>query len=113
MKKFVVSTLALAGVIAAPFVFAAGDYATNATGQVMAVADAPLSEGEIRKVDKAAGKLTIKHGPLDNLGMPAMTMIFRVKDPAMLDQIKPGDRIKFRAESVNGVLTVVQVQVLP
>ncbi|MEO8158432.1 MAG: copper-binding protein, partial [Betaproteobacteria bacterium] len=46
---------------------------------------APLAPGEVKKVDKDTGKVTIKHGPLENLGMPAMTMVFRVKDPAMLD----------------------------
>lgn len=68
------------------------------------------SEGEVKKVDKAQGRLTIKHGPLENLGMPAMTMIFRVKDVAMLDQVKPGDRIKFLAEKINGALTVTRLE---
>jgi len=67
------------------------------------------SEGEVRKVDKAAQKITIKHGPLKNLDMPAMTMVFKVKDPAMLDKIKPGDKVKFQAENVGGALTVVQI----
>ena len=68
------------------------------------------SEGEIRKVDPAAGKLTIRHGPLVNLGMPGMTMVFRVKDPDWLKQVKVGDRIKFVAEQVNGVLTVTTLE---
>ncbi|HDR9085024.1 TPA: copper-binding protein [Burkholderia vietnamiensis] len=69
-----------------------------------------MSHGEIRKVDLAAGKLTIKHGPLENLGMEAMTMVFKVKDPAMLSQVKVGDKIDFVAEEVNGALTVVKLQ---
>lgn len=69
-----------------------------------------LSQGEVKKVDKDAGKVTIKHGPLENLGMPGMTMIFRVKDPAMLDQMKEGDKINFVAEKVNGAFTVMQVE---
>ena len=73
----------------------------------------PVSDGEVRKIDKGAGKVTIKHGPLPNLGMPAMTMVFRVKDPAMLDQIKEGDKIKFNADSINGAFTVTEVQVAP
>jgi Cu/Ag efflux protein CusF len=72
---------------------------------------ASMSEGEIRKIDKEAGKVTIKHGPLTNLDMPAMTMIFRVKDPAMLDQVKVGDKISFVADKVNGQITVTQVEV--
>ena len=71
---------------------------------------APMSTGEVKKVDKSSGKVTIKHGPLDNLGMPAMTMVFRVKDPAMLDQMKEGGKINFVAEKVNGAYTVIQTE---
>ena len=71
---------------------------------------APMSSGEVKKVDKSSGKVTIKHGPLDNLGMPAMTMVFRVKDPAMLDQMKEGDKINFVAGKVNGAITVIQTE---
>jgi Cu/Ag efflux protein CusF len=66
-----------------------------------------LSDGEIRKVDKDAKKLTIKHGPLQNLDMPAMTMVFQVGDPKMLDQVKVGDKVKFQAEMLPGGSTVV------
>ncbi|KVX86191.1 RND transporter [Burkholderia ubonensis] len=69
-----------------------------------------MSHGEIRKVDAAAGKLTIKHGPLENLGMDAMTMVFKVKDAAMLSQVKAGDKIDFVADEVNGALTVTKLQ---
>ncbi|KWE89114.1 RND transporter [Burkholderia ubonensis] len=69
-----------------------------------------MSHGEIRKVDTAAGKLTIKHGPLENLGMDAMTMVFKVKDAAMLLQVKAGDKIDFVADEVNGALTVTKLQ---
>ena len=62
------------------------------------------------EVDKEAGKITIKHGPLVNLGMPAMTMVFHVADPAMLEQVKPGDKIAFAAEMKNGALTVVKME---
>ncbi|MEO1751656.1 copper-binding protein [Thiofaba sp. EF100] len=72
-----------------------------------------LAEGEVRKVDKSAGKITLKHGPLPNLGMGAMTMVFRPQDPALLDQLKAGDRIRFRAESINGVLTITKVEKAP
>ena len=69
-----------------------------------------MSSGEVKKVDKSAGKLTIKHGPLQNIGMDAMTMVFRVKDPAMLDQVKAGDKINFVAEEPNGQLTVTKLE---
>lgn len=70
----------------------------------------PLTDAEVKKVDKDAGKLTLKHGPLTNLGMPAMTMVFRVKDPAMLEQVKKGDKIRFAADNVNGAMTVVRLE---
>ena len=69
------------------------------------------SEGEIRKVDKNAGKLTIKHGELKNLSMPGMTMVFKVRDPAMLDQVKQGDKVHFAADKANGALTVTAIEV--
>jgi Cu(I)/Ag(I) efflux system protein CusF len=69
-----------------------------------------LSDGEVRKVDKDAKKITIKHGPLANLDMPPMTMVFQVKDPAMLEQVKAGDKIKFQAEKVGGAFTVTKIE---
>jgi Cu(I)/Ag(I) efflux system protein CusF len=69
-----------------------------------------MAEGEVRKVDKEAGKITIRHGELKNLGMPAMTMVFRVKSPAMLDQVKPGDKVKFIAEKLEGAFTLVKLE---
>lgn len=68
-----------------------------------------MTDGEVKKVDKEAGKITLRHGELKNLGMGAMTMVFRVKDPAMLNQVKTGDKVKFVAERVNGAFTVVQL----
>ena len=69
-----------------------------------------LSDGEVRKVDKDAKKITIRHGPLKNLDMPAMTMVFQVKDPAMLDQVKAGDKIRFLAEKTGGAYTVTMLE---
>lgn len=71
---------------------------------------AQLADGEVKKIDKEAGKITLRHGELKNLNMSAMTMVFRVKDPAMLDQVKVGDKVKFAAERANGAITVVQLQ---
>ncbi len=75
-----------------------------------AAAASAMAEGEVRKIDKDAGKLTIKHGELQNLQMPAMTMVFRVKDPAMLDQVKVGDKVNFVAEKVGGQFTVTRME---
>ena len=78
---------------------------------IVAPAAAPTTEGEVRKVDKEQGKVTIKHGPIVNLDMPGMTMVFRVADPKMLDALKPGDKVKFAADNVNGVLTITAIEV--
>ena len=69
-----------------------------------------LSDGEIRRIDKDTKKLTIRHGPLANLDMPPMTMVFQVKDPAMLEQVKVGDKIRFQAEKVAGAYTVTRIE---
>ena len=69
-----------------------------------------MSDGLVKKVDKAQGKITLKHGPLENMGMPGMTMVFRVQDAKMLDQVKPGDNVRFHAEQINGALTVTQLE---
>ncbi len=71
---------------------------------------AVLSHGEVRKVDKDAKKITLRHGPIPNLDMPAMTMVFQVKDPALLDQVSAGDKIKFSAEKIGGAFTVTGIE---
>lgn len=70
---------------------------------------AVMTEGEVKKIDKETGKLTIKHGPITNLGMPGMTMVFGVKNPAMLDNVKQGDKIRFHVERAAGALTVTEL----
>lgn len=77
---------------------------------VASVAQDSMSHGEIKKVDKDAGKLTIKHGELKNLGMPGMTMVFKVQDPAMLEKLKQGDKVRFVAGKVGGALTVTSIE---
>lgn len=69
-----------------------------------------LTDGEVKKIDREAGKITLRHGELKNLNMGAMTMVFRVREPAMLDQVKAGDKVKFAADRVGGAVTVVQLQ---
>ena len=73
-------------------------------------ASTPLTEGEVRKVDKEASKLTLRHGRIENLDMPGMTMVFRVADPKMLDGVKEGDSVRFSADRVNGALTVTAIE---
>jgi len=69
-----------------------------------------MSEGQVIKIDKTDGKITIRHGPLRNLGMPGMTMVFKVQSPAMLEQINAGDKVRFVAEKMAGSLTVTALR---
>jgi Cu(I)/Ag(I) efflux system protein CusF len=71
---------------------------------------AEMTEGEVRKIDKANKKITIKHGEIKNLDMPGMTMVFQVKDPVMLDTLKSGDKVKFRVEKEGGALVITEIQ---
>lgn len=86
-------------------------HATHGSVPYLAQAEIARGEGEVRKVDKAAGKVTIKHGPLEGINMPAMTMVFRPKDPAMLDSLKEGDQIKFTTSRQGGAFTLDTVEV--
>lgn len=107
--KQVIATLGvlLAIGVGAPTFAHATSHQKSAT---MSKAGDAYVDGEVRKVDKDAGKITIKHGPLAILDMPAMTMVFRAKDPAMLDKVKAGDSIRFKAEKLGGVFTVTEYQ---
>jgi Cu/Ag efflux protein CusF len=69
-----------------------------------------LTEGEVRRVDKDTKKLTIRHGPIQNLDMPPMTMVFQVQDPAMLEAVKAGEKIRFTAERIGGAYTVTKIE---
>ncbi|NKK99736.1 hypothetical protein GFM02_15995 [Rhizobium leguminosarum bv. viciae] len=69
-----------------------------------------FTKGVVNKIDAKANKVTIKHEDLKNLDMPAMTMVFRVEDPALLERLKEGSNIEFVAERVNGKLTVTEVK---
>ena len=66
--------------------------------------------GEVRKVDKDARKITLRHGEIKQLDMPAMSMVFQVKDPALLDKVKVGDKVKFKAESAGGAMTLTEIE---
>jgi Cu/Ag efflux protein CusF len=69
-----------------------------------------MSDAEVKKVDAANGKLTLKHGEIKNLDMPPMTMVFAVKDPAVLAKLQPGDKVKFQADKVGGKYTVTAIE---
>jgi Cu(I)/Ag(I) efflux system protein CusF len=107
MKKM----LLVAALSAAYGVFPALAGATNhGSSQAVSTEQQPLTDGEVRKVDKEAKKLTIRHGPITNLDMPAMTMVFQVKDPAMLDSVKAGDKVRFVADKAGGAYTVTKIE---
>lgn len=69
-----------------------------------------LSEGEVRKLDKAARTIMLKHGEIANIGMGPMTMVFEVKDAKLLDQVKVGDKVRFRAEEIGGAYVVTRLE---
>lgn len=86
--------------------------ATLSTVAFVALAQAlPMAEGEVRRIDKASGKIALKHGEIKNLDMPPMSMVFQVKDKAMLDNIKAGDKVNFTVDQVNGDYTVMSIEV--
>ncbi|MGE0558454.1 MAG: copper-binding protein [Burkholderiales bacterium] len=98
--KLALTTFLLAAVLGAP-------------AHAQPDAAAALSDGEIRKVDPEARKITIRHGPISNLGMPPMTMVFQVDDPALLENVKAGDKVRFTAEKNDGRYIVRQLQKNP
>ncbi|MCA1247306.1 copper-binding protein [Massilia sp. MS-15] len=111
MNAILKLSLAILMSAASPAAFAQDSHAGHgaAAGHEMAAA-AELTDGEVRKIDKDAGKITLRHGEIKNLNMAAMTMVLRVKDAAMLDQVQVGDRIRFAADRVDGAVTIVQLQ---
>jgi Cu/Ag efflux protein CusF len=70
----------------------------------------PSVDGEVRRVDKASGKVTLRHGEIRQLDMPPMTMVFEVKDKAMLDGVKPGDKVKFKVVDDHGKMIVTELK---
>ena len=110
MNKLTLALWVAAG-LALPWLAPLASHAASHAGAAPApAAVADMTEGEIRKVDKDTQKISIKHGEIKNLDMPGMTMLFRVKDPAMLDQVKAGDKVKFKAEKLDGAFTVTEIQ---
>lgn len=90
-----------------PSAYAQATPAVKGSGEATA---APMTDGEVRKVDKEAGKVTLKHGPLANLDMPGMTMVFKATDPKMLDGLNEGDKVRFAADRINGAISVTRIE---
>ena len=76
----------------------------------LSLAQAATTEGEVRKVDAAQRKITLKHGEIKNLDMPPMSMAFAVRDPSVLAKLKPGDKVRFAADKIDGVYTVTAIE---
>ena len=111
----VVIPIAIAALLLAPEVAPAQGHsgAASQQGAQAAAAGADVSaftDAEVRKVDRDAQKLTLRHGPIPNLGMGNMTMVFRVTDPKMLDGVKQGDKVRFKADKVGGQYTVTALE---
>lgn len=108
MKRQWILAAALAGALV-PAAAPAADAPAKTEAKAKAPS-APLTAGEVKKVDREAKKVTIQHGPIENLKIPPMTMVFRVKDPAMLEGLEPGAKIRFRAEEADGGYLVTRLQ---
>lgn len=105
MKTLLIATL-LGSALAFP-VFAAQPAAPAAASAEVA---APLSQGEVRKIDLAGQKITLRHGPIDSVGMPPMTMVFGVRDAALLEGISVGDKVRFQVEQQGSQFVVTELQ---
>jgi Cu/Ag efflux protein CusF len=79
-------------------------------GAAAQTASTEMAQAEVRKVDLDAKKITLKHGPIKNLDMPPMTMVFQVRDAALLDKLKAGDQVRFSAEQQQGAYVVTAVE---
>jgi Cu(I)/Ag(I) efflux system protein CusF len=110
MKQLLLSLIA-ATVLAAPVLAqqAADDHSAHHPPGA-AQASAEMADGEVRRVDKSTGKITLRHGPIKSLDMPPMTMVFQAGDPAMLDRIKQGDKVRFAAEEKSGAYVVTRIE---
>lgn len=109
LRLLVAAALALAGTAHAQTATTdhSAHHAQTASGTA---ASSAMSEGEVRKIDKAQAKVTLKHGPIANLEMPPMTMVFKVADPKMLDTLRDGDKVRFSADRVNDAITVTAIE---
>ena len=101
--------LAAFGVLNAHAQQKADEHSSHHAGSARADSGA-LTDGEVRRVDMSAKKITLRHAEIKSLDMPPMTMVFQVKDPAMLEQVKPGDKIRFSAEKVGGAYLLTRIE---
>lgn len=84
--------------------------ATISALSAVALAQTAMVDAEVRNVDAATGKLTLRHGEIKTLNMPAMTMAYPVQNRALLDKLQPGEKVRFAAEKLNGQITVTAIE---
>ena len=119
-NSIVLASIALAAVSATAQTHNHGTHGASTVAQAPAAAATPATaaapvskdmvEAEVRKVDKESKKVTLKHGPIKNLDMPGMTMVFQVRDEKLFDKLAAGDKIKFTAEQLQGAYVVTGVE---
>ena len=104
--SIVAKTLAAAGLCATGVLFAqTGSHTSRHQATDMV-------DGEVQTVDKKARNITLRHAEIRNIQMPAMTMVFSVSEPALLDRVKPGDKVKFKVETIGGTPTVTVIELI-
>ena len=111
--KYITALTLLGGLVAGGHALAQGstnEHEVHHPAATVSATATDMTDAEVRKVDLDTQKITLKHGEIKNLGMPPMTMVFRVKDPALLTAVKAGDKVKFSADRVNGVFTVLTLE---
>ncbi len=108
MKNYLMIPLYATAILAQPVL--ADDAHRMKMDKPMVAEAGAMSQGEVRKVDKSAKKITLKHGPIPNIDMPPMTMVFHVSDPAMLDRVNKGDKVKFSVDKVGDNLTITKIE---
>ncbi|WP_323121727.1 copper-binding protein [Burkholderia alba] len=117
MKKLIVVVSVVLAAASSPSAWAGNDMAgmdmSSGASPTNAASSAALTDAQVRKVDAATGMVTLKHGALANVGMPAMTMAFKARDAAMLKQIREGDKVRVRVEEIDGTLTIVKLEKRP
>ena len=111
MKRNITTALLIAGLASTPgFAQQAQDHAAGHPGAPAEANVSSLTEGEVRRIDKEAKKITLRHGAIANLDMPPMTMVFQVADSALLERVKVGDKVRFAAEKREGAFTVTRIE---
>ena len=113
MTFFTLTSVASSGVVAQMKMDSGktGDMKMGDMKMEQSAAAVEMTDGEVRKVDMDAKKITIRHGAIKNLDMPPMTMVFQAKDPAMLEKVQKGDKVKFKAAMDGSAMVVTEIQI--